>query len=175
MEDLRLVRPDKTYEKIALEMKQEFFSNGETVINGGALIEKMEYFDWLINTVNNSRPETVRNDWVVSSTYFVERVQDERVIGMVDIRHTLDNSFLKSYGGNIGYSVRPSERHKGYGIGILKMALDYSRTIGLTSVMLGCYADNIASIRTIEACGGIEENKECSLHGRRVKKYCITL
>lgn len=60
------------------------------------------------------------------------------MIGIVDIHHSL-NEFLASYGGHIGYGVRPSERGKGYAVQILNMALDFAKTIPLDRVMLASY------------------------------------
>ena len=34
-------------------------------------------------------------------------------MGMLQVRHYL-NDYLEQFGGHIGYSIRPSERRKGY-------------------------------------------------------------
>ena len=39
-------------------------------------------------------------------------VDNDRIVGIIDFRHTL-NDFLKDL-GHCGYSVRPSERRKGF-------------------------------------------------------------
>lgn len=69
------------------------------------------------------------------------------------------NDFLKSYGGHIGFGIRPTERRKGYGSIILRKALDFCREISLQRVMLACYKDNVASRKTIERCWGILEKE----------------
>jgi predicted acetyltransferase len=74
---------------------------------------------------------------------------------MIDIRHNLGNEFLTQYGGHIGCSVRPGERKKGYATEILKMGLDYAKSLNIEKVMIGCFSDNISSIRMIEKCGGV--------------------
>jgi predicted acetyltransferase len=38
---------------------------------------------------------------------------------------------------------------------MLKMALEYTKTLGIEKVMIGCFSDNIPSIKTIEKCGGV--------------------
>ena len=38
---------------------------------------------------------------------------------------------------------------------MLNIALKYAKSLGLKKVMLGCFSDNIASIKTIEKCGGV--------------------
>lgn len=50
---------------------------------------------------------------VPARTYFLIRCSDNKIIGMINIRLSL-NEKLKKYGGHIGYSIRPTERGKGY-------------------------------------------------------------
>ncbi len=90
-------------------------------------------------------------------------------MGIIDIRHNLENELLAEYGGHIGFSVRPSERKKGYATEMLKMALIYAKTLGLQKVMLGCFSDNIASIKTIVKCGGILTETKMYLGGQGLK------
>ena len=52
--------------------------------------------------------------------------------------------------GDIGYSVCPSERRKGYATKMLKYALEVCKELGMKSVILGCYKSNIASSKTIK-------------------------
>jgi len=175
MDELVLVRPAPAHRSSAEEFKREFFNCGEQVINGSALLDKMEFGEWLEKVEKNRNPETVSKDWVVADTFFAVRKTDGRIIGTVDIRHNLDNEFLSKYGGHIGYAVRPSERRRGYATQILKMALKHAKSIGLSSVMLGCYSDNLASIRTIEKCGGVLAETKPYLDGRPMNVYWITL
>ena len=175
MNELELVRPLGLHKQAAEEMKQEFFDNGEPVINGSALLDQMEYSKWLEQTRKNSDPETVMDDWVPSSTFFAVRKSDGRIVGMIDIRHNIENEFLTRYGGHIGYAVRPQERRKGYATEMLGLALDYARSIGLSKVMLGCYQDNEGSRRTIEENGGRLEKTTPYPDGRPVNIYWITL
>ncbi len=90
-----------------------------------------------------------------TTIFFAVRKQDNKIVGIIDIRHNLENEFLSEYGGHIGFSVRLTERKKGYATEMLKMALIYAKTLGLQKVMLGCFSDNIASIKTRVKCGGV--------------------
>lgn len=152
---IRLEQAALSHRDAAEEMKQEFFDNNENVINGSALFDQMSFDEWLENTDLNHNSETVRSDWAVATTFFVVRRSDDKILGMIDVRHKLDVPFLQEYGGHIGYAVRPSERRKGYATRMLKLALSYCRSLGIPAVRLGCYTDNKASIRTIERCGGV--------------------
>ena len=51
--------------------------------------------------------------YVPSVAYLAAREKDDRLVGIMDFRRKLNQNLL-NYGGNIGYSVRPSERGKGY-------------------------------------------------------------
>ncbi len=175
MEILELRTPALHHKERAESFKQEFFDAGETVINGSALLDQISYENWLSHITSNSSAKTVSSDWVVANTFFAIRKTDHKIVGIIDIRHSLNHDFLSAYGGHIGYSVRPSERCKGYATQMLKMALEFGRSIGLKKVMLGCYADNIASVRTIEQCGGIRTEEKPYTDGKLMYIYWITL
>jgi predicted acetyltransferase len=175
MDKLELIKPTKELEKEALAYKQEHINNGESELHGSSLLDKIDiYDDWLKLLKDNSNEKTVHSNWVVASTFFVVRKSDQKIIGMIDIRHTL-NDLLRNYGGHIGYGVRPSERRKGYATQMLKMGLEYARQIGLTKVMLACYKDNLASRKTIEKCNGIFEKEVLHTDGKIVQIYWILL
>ncbi len=172
---IKLITPTKALEAEAIAFRQEFFDNNEPVINGSSLFDKVVlYDDWLLQLKNNSYLETVSPDWVVTSVFFAIRLSDHKIVGIIDVRHTL-NQFLSDYGGHIGYSVRPSERGKGYATEMLKFALDYCREIGLEKVMLGCYKTNTASIGIIHKCGGIWERETRYLDGKMMDIFWIRL
>ncbi len=131
MDKLILTTPTKTHELAALEYRQEHLNNGENHLYGSSLFHTADsYQAWLNQLKDNANPESVRENWVVSSTFFAIRQSDNRIVGMIDIRHEL-NDFLRNYGGHIGYGVRPSERNKGYATQMLLLALDYCRRLGL--------------------------------------------
>ncbi|KNY29439.1 GCN5-related N-acetyltransferase [Pseudobacteroides cellulosolvens ATCC 35603 = DSM 2933] len=173
MTDITLELPTIEHESMANQFKDEFFENNERVINGSALFDQMDYKKWFDNNERNRNPATVSNDWVAASTFFAVRKSDNKIIGMIDVRHNLNNKFLADYGGHIGYAVRPSERRKGYATSMLKMALEYAKSLSLNRVMLGCYADNIASIKTIVKCGGKLTESKQYVDGKQMNVYWI--
>lgn len=83
---------------------------------------------------------------------------DGAVIGFVSFRHALGNEFLRTEGGHIGYSIRPSYRRQGHAARALALTLDRAREIGLDRVLLTCEEPNVASARTIESQGGVFES-----------------
>lgn len=111
--------------------------------------------------IRNRDPKTVATGLVPASTYLSVRKIDGKLIGMIDIRHTL-NAALMQRGGHIGYSIRPCERRKGYAKEQLAIALEKCADIGLERVLVTCDKNNLASARTILACHGVLENEICT-------------
>jgi predicted acetyltransferase len=83
---------------------------------------------------------------------------DGEVIGFVSFRHSIDNEFLRTEGGHIGYSVRPTYRRLGHAARALGLTLERAREIGLDRVLITCDEDNVGSAKTIESQGGVFES-----------------
>ena len=81
-------------------------------------------------------------------------VHDGEYIGQTSIRPELTTPYLLTYGGHIGYSIRPSRRCRGYGKAILGLTLVASRELGLRRVLVTCDSDNVGSRKIIEHNGG---------------------
>ena len=107
---------------------------------------------------------------VSASTFFMVDDNDF-IVGMVNIRHTLNDKLL-FHGGNIGYSIRPTERGKGYAKIALFLALKECSYLGLTRVLITAEDNNVPSYRTIEALGGVMENKVLD-DGKYFRRYWI--
>ena len=74
----------------------------------------------------------------------------------------------------MGYSVRPSERNKGYAKELLRLNLQNCRERGLDKVMVTCSRENIASEKVIVSNGGVFEKEVC-VNGEWIKRYWITI
>lgn len=171
--ELELVVPGKEYETDVLDYKAEHFAWGETRLHGAALLDEIgSYTEWLKLVLGNIRPETVHPGWVTADTLLAIRKSDRKLIGMVDIRHEL-NEFLRNYGGHIGYGVRPTERRRGYATQILNLALEHAWRLGLSRVMVTCNKDNEASRKTIVKCGGRLEREFIHSDGETVQVFWI--
>jgi predicted acetyltransferase len=89
---------------------------------------------------------------------FLFAFKDDRIVGRVSIRHTLNDVLLR-VGGHIGYAVVPEFRRQGHATAILRLAVQFARDrLGLDRVLVTCDADNTGSIRTIEKNGGMLED-----------------
>ena len=94
-------------------------------------------------------------------------------MGMTNLRHYL-NDYLLTYGGHIGYSVRPAERKNGYATQMLRLTLDKARERGIGKVRICCDHYNVASARTIRANGGVLEDELFdSSDGMLTQRYWI--
>ena len=169
---IRLVRPTEQLKEQAIKFRQEFFDNHEMVINGGELLDQTEsYEDWLKAVTANTSMETVNASWVVTDTFFAVDEKD-KIVGIIDLRHTL-NDFLKDL-GNCGYSVRPSERRKGYATEMLRLLLPIAKNAGMKELYLSVERDNEASIKTIVKNGGKHE-RSFEFEGEQADIYKIIL
>jgi predicted acetyltransferase len=94
---------------------------------------------------------------------------------MLQVRHYF-NDYLSKFGGHIGYSIRPSERRKGYAKEMLKSVLPFCREINLENVLITCIEDNIGSEKTIIANGGIYESTVYEPNEKvNLKRYWINI
>lgn len=169
---IRLVVPTREHEEKAIDFKNEFIRNGETVINGGERLDHIEEYDiWLASVTNNAKKETVNPDWVLTDTFFALDDND-KIIGIIDLRHEL-KGFLIDF-GNSGYSVRPSEREKGYATKMLCLLIEYAKKSNMTSLQLSVEKSNEPSVKTIVKNGGVYE-RSFEFKGEQADVYRIML
>ncbi len=169
---IKLIRPSKEHEEEALAFKKEFFDNGENTINGSELLDQTDsYESWLQAVTKNTSKATVNPEWVVTDTYFAID-ENERIVGVIDFRHEL-KGFLKDF-GNSGYSVRPSERKKGYATQMLSLILERAKETGLKSFQLSAEKSNPPSIKTIIKNGG-KYSRSFTVNNEEADVYIIDL
>lgn len=173
IDKIKLILPNLNFKNEIEEYKNEFILNGDSM-DGCAGLAKIESFEeWIQTLKDNSNISTVREGFVPSSTYMAIRESDNRIIGMIDIRHFLNN-YLEKFGGHIGYSVRKSERQKGYAKKMLELALEKCKELNINRVLVTCSKDNIPSMKTILSQGGVLENE--ILEGEKITcRYWIDL
>ena len=158
---------DVTLEQI-LNYKEEFVLNNE-IIHGAANMTALSIPEWVKFVENTKYKETVTPGFVTAHTFFA--LDNDKIVGIINARHEL-NDYLLNLGGHIGYSVRKSERRKGYAKKMLNYTSKFLFSLGLEKILITCDKNNVASKRTIESCGGILEN-EVIEENRTTLRYWI--
>ena len=173
MEKIILVKPNLSYADEIIKYKEESLAESP-IINGSAGLDRLSSIeDWLEELKKRSSEDTVPEGLVPSSTYLGVRGKDNYIVGMIDIRHYL-NEYLTQVGGNIGYSVRKTERNKGYAKQMLKLALEKCRDLKMKKVLITCDEDNIASEKVILSANAKFEDIR-NVDGENKKRFWIEL
>lgn len=155
MDDLILTLPDETMLDEINAYRNAMIA-ADSSMDGTGSLRRHEAAEWLAHARSLMSEETCPPKWVPATQFVCVRKSDGRIVGMIDLRHRF-NEFLAEYAGNIGYSVRPDERRKGYAKWMLAHVLPEAKKLGLTRVLVTCNDDNEGSRRTIEANGGVFE------------------
>ncbi|WP_026476229.1 GNAT family N-acetyltransferase [Alkaliphilus transvaalensis] len=173
MNRLRLVLPSLKYKDELLDYKREFIESGDSMDGTAGLRNANTFEEWYSAFCDNLKEETVGEGLVPATTYMAITTDDERLVGMIDIRHRLNN-YLLNFGGHIGYSVRKSERNKGYATEILALALIECKKMNINHVLITCDKENVASAKIMIKNGAKLENEIPEGEGI-TQRYWITL
>ena len=154
---MQLMEPTQAYLGEIAAYRQAFLENGDPMDGTGPLRRCGDMGEWLRQTALGKDPATTKPGLVPATQFIYVREADDKVVGMLQIRHCF-NEYLEKYAGHIGYSVRPDERCKGYAAAMLRDALPHCRKLGIRDVLITCNADNEGSRRTILRNGGVYES-----------------
>jgi predicted acetyltransferase len=169
MSRLKLISPKLEHKENIMEYKKEFIESKDSMDGSAGLSDAENFEEWYRANQDNLKEETVRYGLVPANTYLA--FNNDKLVGMIDIRHRL-NDYLLKFGGHIGYSVRKSERQKGYATEMLELALKECENLGIKEILITCDKDNIASAKTIISNGGKIENE--IIEGNRItQRYWI--
>lgn len=172
MKELFLIEPQERYKEGFEKMVEEYRSFGEK-----------DYFDMYKEAISDFKGYVQKlNDntkvcegWVPSHTFWLTNMNDE-ILGVVRIRTSLNHEFVRKFAGHIGYDISPLSRRRGYGMTLLKLALEKAAMINLGKVLITCDNDNVASKRIIENNGGIFESQILKEENQKqLRRYWITL
>ncbi len=100
----------------------------------------------------NRKYNQVTSDDTPTITYIM--YADDTPVGIICLRTQIDENW-KKWSGNFYYKIRKSERNKGYGTEILRLALKEFKNLGFNEVYGQSSKGNIASAKVIENNGGI--------------------
>ncbi len=156
MEKFYLEVPGMERKYEALEYIKEHREYNSNVNGSGSLdryADNNDYEGWLKKLDEEAVIEP-NEERVPRRTFFLVRENDNRIVGMINIRTAL-NERVKNFGGHIGYGIRPTERGKGYNKINLYLGLKVCQEYGIKEALLDADLDNPASWKTMEALGGV--------------------
>ncbi len=177
MYSIKLIPPSSDFAGQIMQYRSEFLEHDRSECMGGCgnLRRCESAAQWLAECARLASAETCPEGYVPSDTFLAVRKPDNRLVGVIELRHSIASASLSEWAGHIGYSVRPADRCRGHAKEMLRQCLRICRGRGISRVLLCCDEDNIASERVILANGGTLEGTALSQNGKRVKRFWIEL
>lgn len=176
MDRFQYIVPTKEWKQKAIDYINEFYQYHSNINGTGGLQRYLDNYDEWLKKLEEDYVRKPNEEKVPAKTYFLVREADEKIVGMINIRLSL-NEKLKKSGGHIGYSIRPTERRRGYNKINLYLGLKVCQECGIDEVLMDADKDNPASWRTMEAMGGklIREYLDSENSNSMIKKYRINV
>ena len=153
---MELRRPRLADKETVLEMMAEFEQTQSAHDGGFWDAENFVYEEWLESNQNHEMGINLPERWV-PDIQLVAFSRDRQAVGFLNLRLRL-NDYLLEVGGHIGYSIRPSERGKGYAKEALRQGLQIAKEKNIKRALVTCSTENPASRAVILANGGVYED-----------------
>ena len=165
---MELRRPSLEDKEAILEMMAEF-EQAQSPHDGGFWdAENFVYEEWLEENLQAEAGLNIPENWVPAIQLVSFDVAGQ-ALGFLNLRLRL-NDYLLENGGHIGYSIRPSERGKGYAKESLRQGLQVAKEKNIKKALVTCSVENPASRAVIVANGGVFEDVR-----NGVERYWIDL
>ena len=121
-----------------------------------------------------SKGRDIAEGFVRADEFWV--LENGAVVGALGVRHVL-NDALKKLGGHIGYATHPAHRGRGVATFALNRGLSVLKHLGVEEALITCQAENAASVRVIEKCGGqrIEDSQFPGRPDLTRRRYVVPL
>ncbi len=154
----RLILREPTYDDkdVVWDFREEFLFESDHIPGSAALGKHVSYEEWL-EAVRDGKDGKPERDIVPSTQYLAFERSSGKLVGCIQLRHNL-NQYLEDFGGHIGYSVRPSERRKGYAYEMVLTCMEQAAAKGMSKALITCDETNIASEAVIRKAGGVYED-----------------
>ena len=147
-----LRRPSQTDKEAILEMMAEFEREQSAHDGGFWNPDNFVYEEWLEENLQAEAGLNIPENWV-PAIQLVSFDEAGHALGFLNLRLRL-NDYLLEKGGHIGYSIRPSERGKGYAKEALHQGLQVAKEKNIHRALVTCSTENPASRAVILANGG---------------------
>ena len=147
-----LRRPSQTDKEAILEMMAEFEREKSSHDGGFWNPDNFVYEEWLEENLQAEAGLNIPENWV-PAIQLVSFDEAGQALGFLNLRLRL-NDYLLEKGGHIGYSIRPSERGKGYAKEALRQGLQVAKEKNIKRALVTCSTENPASRAVILANGG---------------------
>lgn len=165
---MELRRPSLEDKEAILEMMAEF-EQAQSPHDGGFWdAENFVYEEWLEENLQAEAGLNIPENWVPAIQLVSFDVAGQ-ALGFLNLRLRL-NDYLLENGGHIGYSIRPSERGKGYAKESLRQGLQVAKEKNIKKALVTCSTENPASRAVIVTNGGLFEDVR-----NGVERYWIDL
>lgn len=149
---MELRRPRLADKETVLEMMAEFEQSQSAHDGGFWDAENFDYEEWLERNRDMEMGLGIPDGWV-PAVQLVAFARDGQAVGFLNLRLRLSDYLLEE-GGHIGYSIRPSERGKGYAKESLRQGLQVAKEKNIKRALVTCSRENPASRAVILANGG---------------------
>ena len=149
---MELRRPILADKVTVLEMMAEFEKYQSPHDGGFWDTENFVYEEWLETNMQKEMGINLHENRV-PSIQFVSFDDVGHALGFLNLRLSLNEDLL-NYAGHIGYSIRPSERGKGYAKESLRQGLQIAKEKNIKRALVTCSTENPASRAVILANGG---------------------
>ena len=149
---MELRRPTLADKETILSMVAEFEETQSAHDGGFWDAEAFVYEAWLESNRDMEMGLGIPEGWV-PAVQLVAFARDGQAVGFLNLRLRL-SAYLLEEGGHIGYSIRPSERGKGYAKEALHKGLQVAKEKNTHRALVTCSTENPASRAVILANGG---------------------
>ena len=149
---MKLRRPTLADKEAILNMMTEFEETRSAHDGGFWDADDFVYEEWLESNRDMEMGLGIPEGWV-PAVQLVAFARDGQAVGFLNLRLRL-SAYLLDEGGHIGYSIRPSERGKGYAKEALCQGLQVAKEKNIKRALVTCSTENPASRAVILANGG---------------------